>query len=113
MPQTAAKCLFVRNTYEMSMYELKPMNTRKNAIKTKLRPQKCISVFRHKTPRTSQTAARHRKTHSCSMRIVLSMLLNDQTTPSMDNTAATVIPGHCSVAVSTVDLEVTLLLGYY
>jgi len=50
---------------------------------------------------------------SCSKSTVLSRLLNDHSMPSMDNKAATVIHGHCSVAVLKVDLEVTLLLGDY
>ena len=44
------------------------------------------------------------------MSTVLSRLLNDhidQSMPSMDNKAATVIHGCCSVAASTMDLEVT------
>jgi len=50
---------------------------------------------------------------SCSKSTVLSRILNDQSMPSMDNKAAIVIHGHCSVAVSKVDLEVTLLLRDY
>jgi len=71
---------------------------------TKLRPQKMrISI-------PSQTAVRRRKMPSCRMSTLL-RLLNNQSMPSMDNKAATIIHGHCSVAVSPVDLEVTLLLG--
>jgi len=77
------------------------------------RKYKTETAKKHISIPLQDAAVRHRhpqdvaKRLSCSMSTVLNRLLNDQSTPSMDNKAATVIHGRCFVAASTVDLEVT------
>ena len=82
------------------MYQLKPMNERKIQQKYKIQTAKMHNlVIRRKT---SQTAARRRKTPSCSMSTEWVTSTNTALSmPSMDNKAVTIIPGHCYVAVLT------------
>jgi len=82
------------------MYQLKPMNERKIQQKYKIQTAKMHNlVIRRKT---SQTAARRRKTPSCSMSTEWVTSTNTALSmPSMDNEAVTIIPGHCYVVVLT------------
>jgi len=81
------------------VHELKPMNERKIQQKYKIQTAKMRrdATGRHIAPQDRDVAKRLAAVLSTD-RVGFS---NEQSTPSVDNKATIVIPGHCSVAVST------------